>query len=142
MNGERLKQLRKERKLTQEQLGNKINVTKVSISGYENGNRSPDTDTLEKLADFFGVTTDYLLGRDDNLEQDKATKRKEKDERDIAKRLEQFKEEIENSDGLAFNGEPISEEAKESLIDAMEHIFRQTQRINKKYIPKKYRDDE
>ncbi len=47
----------------QEQLGELINVTKVSISGYENGNRTPDTDTLRRLADVFGVSTDYLLGR-------------------------------------------------------------------------------
>ena len=65
MNGERLKQLRKEHKLTQTDLGNKINVTKVSISGYENGNRSPDTETLTRLADYFDVSTDYLLGRSD-----------------------------------------------------------------------------
>ncbi|GIN10773.1 hypothetical protein J26TS2_06400 [Shouchella clausii] len=60
---ERLRALRKERQLTQEQLGELINVTKVSISGYENGNRTPDTDTLRRLADVFGVSTDYLLGR-------------------------------------------------------------------------------
>ncbi|MEH7122076.1 helix-turn-helix transcriptional regulator [Bacillus sp. JJ1773] len=66
MLGERIKKLRKERKITQEELGKKINVTKVSISGYENGIRNPDTDTLKKIADFFGVTTDYLLGRTDN----------------------------------------------------------------------------
>ncbi|WYP24789.1 helix-turn-helix transcriptional regulator [Alkalihalobacillus sp. FSL W8-0930] len=60
---DRLKKLRKERKLSQEALGNHINVTKVSISGYERGERTPDVDTLNKLADFFGVTTDYLLGR-------------------------------------------------------------------------------
>lgn len=64
--GERLKKLRNERKITQEELGKKVNVTKVSISGYENGNRNPDTETLQKLADFFEVSTDYLLGRTDN----------------------------------------------------------------------------
>lgn len=64
--GDRLKKLRLEKKLTQEELGKRINVTKVSISGYENGNRTPDTETLQKLADFFNVTTDYLLGRTDN----------------------------------------------------------------------------
>lgn len=63
MNGERLKQLRKEKNLTQSELGQKINVTKVSISGYESGNRTPDTDTLQRIADFFEVSTDYLLGR-------------------------------------------------------------------------------
>ena len=66
----------------------------------------------------------------------------EKDEKDIAKRLQNFKKEIEQSDGLAFSGEPLSEEAKESLIESMEYIFRQTQKINKKYVPKKYRDEE
>ncbi|OAO79855.1 helix-turn-helix domain-containing protein [Anoxybacillus flavithermus] len=66
MLGDRLKRLRLEKKLTQEELGKKINVTKVSISGYENGNRTPDTETLQKLADFFNVTTDYLLGRTDD----------------------------------------------------------------------------
>ncbi|MBA4536394.1 helix-turn-helix transcriptional regulator [Bacillus aquiflavi] len=66
MLGERLKELRLERKLTQEQLGKGINVTKVSISGYENGNRTPDTETLQKIADYFNVSTDYLLGRSDN----------------------------------------------------------------------------
>ncbi|UQX52314.1 helix-turn-helix transcriptional regulator [Cytobacillus pseudoceanisediminis] len=63
MLGARLKKLRAEKKLTQRQLADKINVTHVSISGYENGNRSPDTETLEKLADFFEVSVDYLLGR-------------------------------------------------------------------------------
>ncbi|GAF12149.1 transcriptional regulator, XRE family [Bacillus sp. JCM 19046] len=60
---ERLKALRLEHKLTQEQLGQMISVTKVSISGYENGNRTPDTDTLNRIADVFHVSTDYLFGR-------------------------------------------------------------------------------
>ncbi|MFJ7761904.1 helix-turn-helix domain-containing protein [Bacillus toyonensis] len=59
----RLKQIRLEHKLTQEQLGEKINVTKVSVSGYENRNRTPDTETLQKLADYFDISVDYLLGR-------------------------------------------------------------------------------
>ncbi|MGG2105504.1 helix-turn-helix domain-containing protein [Lysinibacillus pakistanensis] len=65
MLGKRLKMLRTEKKITQEELGKVVNVTKVSISGYENGNRTPDTETLQKLADFFDVSTDYLLGRAD-----------------------------------------------------------------------------
>lgn len=65
MLGNRLKMLRTEKKITQEELGKFVNVTKVSISGYENGNRTPDTETLQKLADYFDVSTDYLLGRTD-----------------------------------------------------------------------------
>ncbi|MEK4026334.1 MULTISPECIES: helix-turn-helix domain-containing protein [Sporosarcina] len=66
MLGPRLKKLRTTKKLTQKQLAEKINVTNVSVSGYESGNRFPDTDTLQRLADYFEVTTDYLLGRSDN----------------------------------------------------------------------------
>lgn len=52
---------------------------------------------------------------------------------DIAKRLEQLRQEIENNDGFFFNGEPMSKEAKESLIESMEYILKQTQKINQKY---------
>lgn len=77
MLSDRLKSLRKSKRLTQKQLAEKINVTHVSISGYESRNRSPDTDTLQRLADFFEVSTDYLLGRTDtpnntSEEQDEA----------------------------------------------------------------------
>lgn len=61
----RLKSLRLGKKLTQEQLGKKINVTKVSISGYEKGIRTPDLDTLQRIADVFDTSVDYLLGRTD-----------------------------------------------------------------------------
>ncbi|MFT8323223.1 MAG: helix-turn-helix transcriptional regulator [Bacillus sp. (in: firmicutes)] len=60
---QRLRKLRKDAKLSQSKLGESMNVTKVSISGYETGNRRPDTETLQRLADFFNVSTDYLLGR-------------------------------------------------------------------------------
>lgn len=64
--GSRLKKLRLDKKITQEELGKKVNVTKVSICGYENGNRNPDTETLRFLADYFNISVDYLLGRTDN----------------------------------------------------------------------------
>lgn len=66
MLGKRLKRLRSEKKLTQMELAEKIGVTHVSISGYESGKRTPDTETLTKIADFFNVSTDFLLGRTDS----------------------------------------------------------------------------
>lgn len=63
--GDRLRSLREEKKLTQEELGKAINVTKVSISGYENSNRNPDIETLHQIADYFEVSSDYLMGRSD-----------------------------------------------------------------------------
>lgn len=61
--GNRLKQLREERELKQEELGKILNVSRQSISNYENGLRFPnDEKFLIKLANFFDVSLDYLLG--------------------------------------------------------------------------------
>ena len=61
--GERIKLLRDEFDLTQEDLGKKFFVTKGTVSKWENGHRSPEGITLSKLADLFDVSVDYLLGR-------------------------------------------------------------------------------
>lgn len=63
MFGKRLRELRKGKKLTMKELGDKLSLAESTISGYENGNRKPDMEILQKFADFFEVTTDYLLGR-------------------------------------------------------------------------------
>ena len=62
--GKRIKSLRKEKGLTQEELGKIINVTKVSICCYERESRVPTLETLIALAEVFGVDVDYLLGND------------------------------------------------------------------------------
>lgn len=57
-----LKQLRKSHNLTQEELGLRIGLSKAVVSKYENGLGYPTFDMLIKISDYFGVTTDYLLG--------------------------------------------------------------------------------
>lgn len=64
--GSRIRELRKSKQMTQEELGKVLKVSKVSISGYENGTREPDTQGLSTLANFFDVSTDYLLGNTNN----------------------------------------------------------------------------
>lgn len=59
---ERLKELRLENNLSQIKLAEKLGASQRSISSWENGERQPDFETLEKIAKFFNVTTDYLLG--------------------------------------------------------------------------------
>lgn len=61
--GEILQELRQDKKLSQKQLGDIIFVTTGTISNYENNHHFPDIDKLIMLADYFEVTTDYLLGR-------------------------------------------------------------------------------
>lgn len=136
MFGQRLRELRKQRKLTAKQFGEKFNLAESTISGYETGARKPDIELIRSFAKFFSVTTDYLLGVSDSPDLTN------KDENDVAKRIEELRKDISSDHGaLTFNGEPMSEEAIESFLESMEHVFKTTQRINKKYIPKKYREN-
>lgn len=61
----RLKELRKKRKISQLKLALDLNMSQNSISRYETGEREADYETLIKLADYFDVSLDYLLGRTD-----------------------------------------------------------------------------
>ena len=61
MIGKRVRELRIKRGLSQQDLGNAIGVTKVSVCGYENGTRLPNLEKLILLADTLETTTDYLL---------------------------------------------------------------------------------
>lgn len=133
--GDRLRSLREGKGLSQKELADRLKINRSTYARYETSSTQPDYDILNSIANFYEVSIDYLLGRTN-------AQPLSKEERDIAKRLKEFEAELENSDGLSFNGEPMSDEAKESLKESMELLFRQTQRINKKYVPKKYREDE
>jgi transcriptional regulator with XRE-family HTH domain len=61
--GDRIRYLRKKHNLTQQELASKFYLNKSSISRYERGNQLPEHDLLEKIADYFNVSVDYLLGR-------------------------------------------------------------------------------
>lgn len=63
--GNRIRELRISRSLSQEQLADKFGVTKQAISQMERGIRNPSMAMLEALCDFFNVSADYLLGKDD-----------------------------------------------------------------------------
>ncbi len=62
--GKRLKELRKMEGMTQQELGDLINVTKVSICCYEKGTRTPTIETLMELTKVFHVDVNYFLGQD------------------------------------------------------------------------------
>lgn len=64
--GERLKKLRGKR--TQEDISSSLGLSRARYSHYENDRVEPDTETLNKMADFYNVTIDYLLGRTDHPE--------------------------------------------------------------------------
>lgn len=63
--GERLKKLRTEKKITQQELATILNINKSSISRYEKDQQIPEIKLLETIADYFDISLDYLLGRSD-----------------------------------------------------------------------------
>lgn len=63
----RLKELRSDKKCTQQEISNKTEISRSVISEYESGKSEPTASVLVKLANFFDVSTDYLLGRTDEL---------------------------------------------------------------------------
>lgn len=64
MIGKRLIELRNKKKLTQKAVADKIKISRSAYSNYESDFREPDFKNVELLADVFGVSVDYLLGRD------------------------------------------------------------------------------
>lgn len=69
--GERIKQARLKKEYSQKELGEIINVSKVSICGYETGTRTPNLDKFVELVSALDVTPEYLLGLDINVVEDK-----------------------------------------------------------------------
>ncbi len=64
--GKRIRYLREKYQLSQKQLATRVNLTNAQLSRYELGERKPDPEIIKDIADFFDVSTDYLLGRTDN----------------------------------------------------------------------------
>lgn len=114
-------------------------VTQTSLSNWKSGRNTPSAATLQKIADFFGVTIDYLMtGKEDS---EKEPQLKPKDERDI-KNILANTEQLLKQEGLMFDGDPASPEAIESILSAMQIGMEMAKKKNKeKYTPKKYKKD-
>ncbi len=67
MLNDRIKELRQARHMTQVELAKALGLTKQCVSNWENDNVAPSVEMLVKIADYFCVSTDYLLGRDESL---------------------------------------------------------------------------
>ena len=131
----RLRQLRTSKNLTQKDVAEFLGVDRTTYVKYETGASEPNFETLQKLAAFCGVSTDYLLN------QKRTPALTEKDERDIARELEKTLNRLQDSDGaLMFDGEPLDDDTRELLRASLENQIRMAKIIAKqKYTPKKYR---
>ena len=116
--GKRLSNLRKEKELTQEEFSALINISRSTYAQYEINRREPDYAILKRIADFYGVTTDYLLGRTDKKNFTKA--------QPSTKELE----ELLRTSNVQFDGAPLDDTDKEEVIDFLRYIWPKLQ--NKK----------
>ena len=114
-------------------------VTQSTLSDWKRGRSTPKSENMKKLADYFGVTIDYLMtGKE---EDEKEPQLKPKDKKDIEEILANT-EELLRQDGLMFDGDPASPEAVESILSAMQIGMEMAKKKNKeKYTPKKYKKD-
>ncbi|MET3507076.1 transcriptional regulator with XRE-family HTH domain [Halalkalibacter oceani] len=135
----KIKTLCDERKVTFAEVERKIGISNGQIRRWDKV--SPKSETLNKVADYFDVSVDYLLGRTDKKRYYDLT---EKDESDIEKQLKKIiNGEDVDSAFAAFDGnilDDLNEEDRELLIASWENTLRLTKRIAKqKFTPKKYR---
>lgn len=114
-----------------------LGISKGLLTDLKMGRRTGlSAANAQKIAGYFGVTVGYLLGE----ESKKAPALTAKDERDIARNLEKIMADLENSGDLMFDGDPMSDEARASMRNAIELGLRAVKQLNKEtYTPKKYR---
>ena len=131
-------QLLQKNNLTPYKVAKEAGVTQTALSNWKTGKSTPTTKTLQKIADYFGVTIDYLMNGEEKDTEPTLTKR---DTKEITEMMNGI-EELLKQDGLMFDGNPASQEAIDSILSAMKIGMEMAKQRNKeKYTPKKYKKD-
>lgn len=116
-------------------------LTTATISNWKAGRYTPKQDKLQKIADYFGVTIEFLMTGKDVVPSNKEANLSPKAQKDIDKILSDT-EQMLRQEGLMFDGNPASQEAIESILSAMRIGMEMAKEKNKeKYTPKKYKKD-
>lgn len=133
--------LRTERGVSVYRVSKDTGVSQATLSAWKAGDYTPKTDKLQRIATYFNVSLDYLMGKESSTISKEAPALTKKDERDISKKLEETLNQLENSqDGLMFDGEPMDDITRELLLTSLRNSMEMGKKIAKqKYTPKKYR---
>lgn len=127
--------------ITSYKVAKEAGVTQTALSNWKLGKSTPTTKTLQKIADYFGVTLDYLMsGKEEPIK--KSSELTTRDERDIAKDVDRIMEKLSSGEAgpASYDGEELDPEAAELFRDELEIALRRLKIINKeKYTPKKYK---
>ena len=137
---ENLKSLRERNNLSQIELSKKIGLSNVTLSQYEKGVRKPDIQTLTLIAQFFNVSTDYLLGNETPPKfKPQLT---DKDKKDIAKQVEDMLDGLDADNPISFqlDGNEIDDDTRELLRQSLQNALEFARlKAKEKFTPKKYR---
>ena len=123
--GQRIKLLRQKNSLTQDSLAKVIGISRGSLSMIEIDKREPDNETLNKIANYFNVTTDYLLGRTDesnprnnHYDENSFSNLKVKED-NVPFITDHDLEELMKKSGIMFDGIPLDEDDKDDIMRGM-----------------------
>lgn len=134
-------QLLQKYNLTAYKVSKATGVTQTSLSNWKSGRNAPSAKTLQKIADYFGVTVDYLMtGQEDASHKEKSSELTSRDNRDIAKDLETIMEKLNNQEAgpTSFDGNDIPEDDRELFATQLEAMLIRLKKINKElYNPNK-----
>lgn len=126
--------------LTAYKVSKATGIAGSTFSDWKNGRSNPKQDKLQKIADYFGVSLEYLMTGKEDVVKEKAPELSARDERDIAKDLDRIMGEIRKGDDgpLYYNGVEIDNASLSLLQNAIEYALRETKKENKvKYNPNK-----
>ena len=132
-------QLCEEKGVTAYRVCKSTGITTATISNWKAGRYTPKQEKMQKIADYFDVSLEYLMtGKESDRKESELTSRDERDIKDILANTEQ----LLMQDGLMFDGDPASPEAIDSILSAMKIGMEMAKKKNKeKYTPKKYKRD-
>jgi len=125
--------------VTAYRVGKETGIPPSTFSDWKKGKSKPKNEKLKKIADYFGVSVEYLM-TGQNESEIKNSPLTQKDEREIGRDLDRIMHEIENdvNGPLYYNGEPIDEESLDLLRDALMLGLKKLKKENKvKYNPNK-----
>lgn len=117
-------------------------ITTATLSNWKQGKYTPKQDKLQKIADYFGVSLEYLMTGKEDAVKEKAPELSARDERDIKKDLNNIMEKLTSGESgpASYDGEELDPEAAALFKDELEIALRRLKMINKeKYTNKRYK---
>lgn len=126
--GNRIKELRKENGMTQDDIAKKLGLTRSAISSYERNRLEPTFQNIIKLADMFDVSAKYLMGLSISRNGENTDKRQ-----DIKVEVKNLMSDISVDDELTYNKKRLTRPTREMIIKSLESTLRLVDSVSKAY---------